>query len=163
LDQLPVQEILYFTQPPTPVVAAYVSAICRAEGIQPEEQFFTRYSEPAVDLRWYINQCQFGTSPLSPNTTSIGTPRLRETPRNTWEDVLEKSTRFPRWEFPLRDESRHKALLCYLSKQTDNISYLDSRLVLRIDTVSEVLRFDNPQVAENCGFIGLAKYILDGR
>ncbi|KAF9651147.1 hypothetical protein BDM02DRAFT_3082450, partial [Thelephora ganbajun] len=36
LDQLPVQNILSFTQPPTPVSVAYLSAICRAEGAQPD-------------------------------------------------------------------------------------------------------------------------------
>lgn len=145
IDQLPVQLTLYFTRPPAPVVTTYVSEICRAEGIQPDEHCFVDHLESVVDLRQCINQCQLGTSPLPPATV-----HLRETPRNHREDILEKYTSLPRWKLPRRDESQHKALWC-LSKLTDTISYLDSRLVLRVDTVSESLILDNLNFTEPFG------------
>ena len=64
--------------------------------------------------------------------------------RNNWEDVLDKRAGFPRWISPLPDEPRHKALFRRLAKHTDAISYLDSSLVLRVDTVSESVVYDKP-------------------
>ena len=145
LDQLPVQKILSFAQPPTPVATAYLSAMCRAEGAQPDEYFLsTLQARSVADLRWCINQCQLGTS-IRPDTT-----HPQETTRNSWGVVLDEYSRIPQRELLPRDESQHKALFRYLAKRTDNISYLDSRLVLRVDTVSEMLAFDGPRVVERC-------------
>ena len=131
LDQLPVQKILSFTRPPTSVVTAYTSAICCAEGTQPDEHFFALLTGSVVDLRWCINQCQLGMSLGSPATT-----HLQETFRDKWKDSLDKCVCFPEWELPLGDESQHRAQFRRLAIHTDNTSYLDSRLVLRVDTVS---------------------------
>lgn len=140
LDQLPVQKVLSFTRPPAPVTAAYLSAVCRAESTQPDETFFsTLQTESVVDLRRCINQCQLGY---------FGTIHLQETTRDSWEGALEKRAHFPQWVLQPLDESRHKALFRCLTKHTDAISYLDSRLVLRADTVSELLALNNPQGVE---------------
>ena len=140
MGQLPVQKILSFTQPAASVAAAYTSAICWAEGTRPDEHFFTLRAGSGVDLRRCINQCQLGTSPRPPGTTDV-----YETSRSNWEDVLEKSACFPQWDSPLRDESECKTLFRCLAIHANNISYLDSRLVLRVDTVSESVVFANPQ------------------
>jgi len=141
LDQLPVQKILSFTQPPTPIATVYLSAMCRAEGTRLDGHFFsTLQSSSVVDLRRCINQCQLGESPRS-----FG-PTHRETTRSNWEGVLEKRARLPQWVLPPRDESQHKTLFRCLAKHTDNISYLDSTSVLRVDTVSELVAFGNPQL-----------------
>lgn len=146
LDQLPVQKILSFTQPPIPVAAAYLSAVCRAEGTQLDERFFSALqTRSVVDLRWCINQCQLGGS-LRYSDTAY----LQETTRDNWEGVLEKRTQFPQWALPPQDESHHRALFRCLAKYTDSISYLDSRLVLRVDTVSESPALGNPEVVEWC-------------
>jgi len=139
LHQLPVQKILWFTRPPAPVVAAYLSAICRVEGTQLNENFKLQ-AESTVDLRQCINQCQFGAPLRSPSVIN------QETLRNDWEDVLEERSRFPVWEIP-QDESRHKEFFHCFTKHADNISYLDSCLVLRVDTVSELLVHDDPHLA----------------
>ena len=132
LHQLPVQKILFFTQPPLPVVAAYASAICCDEGTRLDERTFSSLQKnSAVDLRHWINQCQLG-APSRPADTA----QPQETSRSNWNDVLEKSAHFPWCGLPLRDESQHKALFLSLAKHADDISYLDSRLVLRVDTVS---------------------------
>ena len=151
MDQLPVQKILSFTQPPTPVAAAYLSAICRAEGTQLDECLSPAELQTGsvVDLRRCINQCQLG-KPLGP----FGTTHLQETTRNNWESVLENRAHFPQWVLQHQDESHHKTLFRCLAKHTDNISYLDSRLVLRVDTVSELLEPDHPQVELFCDRIG---------
>ena len=139
LDQLPVQKVLSFTQPPTPVTVAYLSAICRAEGIQRDDFLSTVQTELAVDLRLCINQCQLGIT-----FRFLSTAHLQETTRDNWEDVLEKRAHSPRWALPPLDGSQHKALFRCLAKHTDNISYLDFHSVLRVDTVSELLAFGNP-------------------
>lgn len=144
LDQLPVQKILSFTRTPTSVAAAYISAICCAEGTQPAEHFFTLQTGPVVDLRWCINQCQLGTSLQSPVTT-----HLQDISRGNWENILEKHAYSTQWELPLRDESQHRALFRCLAIHADNVSCLDSRLVLRVDTVSESVELTNPQSARN--------------
>ena len=136
LDQLPVQKILSFARPPTPVVTAYLSAICRAEGIRPNECFFSALGTgSAIDLRRHINQCQ-----LEKSLRFCGVTNLQETTRSHWEGVLEERSRFPRGILKPRDESQHKALFRCLEKHTDSVSYLDSRLALRVDTVSESLK-----------------------
>lgn len=162
LNQLPVQKILPFTRPPTPVAIAYLSAICRAEGIRPNECFFsTLGTGSAIDLRRYINQCQ-----LEKSLRFFGVTNPQETTRSHWEDVLEERSHFPRWILKPRDESQHKALFHCLAKHTDNVSYLDSRLVLRVDTVSELLKFGYlhllKAVAPLCG-IGSVKPNVGGR
>ena len=145
LDQLPVQKILSFTQPPTPVAVAYLSAICRVEGTQPDEHFFSiLQTKSAADLRQCINQCQLG-KPTRPFSI------VREgTARNNWEGVLDKRACLPQWAIPPRDESQHKALFRFLDKHTDNISYLDSRLILRVDTVSKFPASDRSRTVERC-------------
>jgi hypothetical protein len=146
LDQLPVQKILDFNQPPTPVAAAYISAICRAESAQPDEHFFpTLQTRSAVDLRQCLNQCQLGSSPRS-----LGTTDLQETIRKEWESALDRRARLPQWLLPPQDESQHKALFRCLANHSDDISYLDSRLVLRVDTVSGLMAFGDPLVIERC-------------
>lgn len=140
LDQLPVQKVLSFTQPPTLVTAAYLSAICRTEGTQPDKYFFSTLQTGAVvDLRQCINRCQLGFFGITHN---------QETTRNNWEGALEKRAHFPQWVLQPLDESQHKALFRCLTKHTDAISYLDSRLVLHVDTVSELLAFDDLQDVE---------------
>ena len=145
MHQLPVHKILFFTQPPLPVVAAYASAICCDEGTQLDERTFSSLQKnSAVDLRHWINQCQLGTS-----SRPAGTTQLQETSRSNWDDVLEKSAHFPWCGLPLRDESQHKALFRSLAKHADDISYLDSRLVLRVDTVSQAPTLFYPQLVEH--------------
>ena len=145
LDQLPVQKILPFTQPPLPVVAAYASAICCAEGTQPDERTLPSLQiNSAVDLRHWINQCQLGMS-----SRPSGTAHLQETSRSSWDNVLGKSAHFPWCGSPLRDVSQHKALLRSLAEHADNISYLDSCLVLRVDTVSQAPTLFYPQLVEH--------------
>ena len=140
LDQLPVQKILSFTQPPTLVSAAYISAICRAEGTQLDECSFSRLQTGSVvDLRRCINQCQVERS-----LRFFCATHIQETTRNDWEGVLEKRAHFPQRVLPPLDESQHKTLFRCLTKHTDNMSYLDSRLVLRVDTVSGFPASDNP-------------------
>lgn len=146
LDQIPVQKILSFTQPPTPVVTAYVTAICHAEGARVDERFFsTLRARPSVDLRWCINQCQLG-KPIQ----SLDITHLQETTRSNWGDVMDTRACLPQWVLPPRDESQHKMLFRCLAKHTDSISYLDSRLVLPMDTVSELLTLGDSQVVERC-------------
>lgn len=135
LDQLPVQKILSFTRPPAPVAAAYLSAICSLEHTQPTE---IPKTESAVDLRQYINQCQFGMSPRSLDTTI-----LRETTRDNWNNVLEERACLPLEELPLQGESQHEVFR-FLTRHADNISYLDSSLVLHVDTVGRLPVFDLP-------------------
>ena len=144
LDQIPVQGIRYFVQPPAAVAATYLSAICRAEGAQQNEHFFSALqANSTADLRSCINQCQLG----GPGR-SFGTTHLQETTRDNWGGALDKRASFPQWVLPPLDESQHKALFRRLAKHTDSISYLDSSLVLRVDTVSKSPVVDNPLVIE---------------
>lgn len=137
VDQIPIQGIFTFLQPPTPIATAYLSAICRAESTQPDEHFFSALqASSTVDLRWCINQCQFGGS-----VRSLGTTPPQETTRDDWEDALGKRAGFPQWVSPPLGEPQHQALFSRLAKHTDSISYLDSCLVLRVDAVSELLAF----------------------
>ena len=133
LDQLPVHRILSFTQPPLPLVAAYAFAICCAERAQPDERTLSSLQKnSAVDLRHWLNQCQLGTA-----SRPSGADHPQETSRSSWDNVLGKSAHFPWFGLPLRDVSQRKALFRSLAKHADNISYLDSCLVLRVDTVSQ--------------------------
>ena len=162
LHQLPAHKILFFTQPPLPVVAAYASAICYGEGTQPDERTFSSLQKnSAVDLRHWINQCQLGAS-----SQPAGTAHLQETSRSNWDDVLGKSADFPWCGLPLRDESQHKALFRSLEKHADNISYLDSCLVLCVDTVSQASTLFYPQLVEHrrvINGIGSAVLTFGGR
>jgi len=140
LDQIPVQGVREFFQPSGPVAATYLYAICRAEGIQPNEQFLSALqASPTADLRWCINQCQLGGS-----IRSFGATHLQETTRDNWGSVLDKRAGFPQWASPPLGELQNKALFRRLAKHTDSISYLDSCLVLRVDTVSRLLIPDDP-------------------
>ena len=139
---------------------AYLSAISRAEGTQPDEHFFsTLQTKSVVDLRQCINQCQLGKS-IRP----FGTAH-EDTTRNNWEGVLDERACLPRWVSPPRDEPQHKALFHRLAKHTDNISYLDSCLVLYVDTVSDPhLMIDQSfNIAVPFCDVGLVEPYLGGR
>ena len=140
LELLPFQQVLHFVRPSAPVATAYLSAICRAEDTKPDEHFLsTLRASSAVDLRWCINQCQLGGLVRSSETA-----HLQETTRDSWKDVLDERAGFPQWIAPPLGDSQHKELFRRLAKHTDSISYLDSSLVLRVDTVSELLVSDSP-------------------